>query len=93
MYTVKRTKHFERSFKKLSLSGAKASLKKDLAVVIDILASGKKLPQKYKDHQLKGELEEYRECHVRADFLLVYRIIEDELVLVLVDIGTHSYLF
>ncbi|HOE54996.1 MAG TPA: type II toxin-antitoxin system YafQ family toxin [Candidatus Cloacimonas acidaminovorans] len=49
------------------------------------------LPAKYKDHQLKGNLNNCRECHLTPDVLLLYRI-QDE-VLILVRIGTHSNLF
>ena len=57
-----------------------------------MLAQGKKLPPEYKDHQLQGELQHYRECHIKGDLLLVYQIRKAELLLVLVEIGTHSYL-
>lgn len=60
--------------------------------VITTLASGKKLPKEYKDHQLEGELRHYRECHIKGDLLLVYQILKGELLLILVNIGTHSYL-
>ena len=67
-------------------------MQKDLNIVIDSLLQEKSLPQKFQDHQLKGVLKEYRECHIRGDLLLVYKIIKDDLILVLVDIGSHSYL-
>ena len=50
-----------------------------------------KLEDKYKDHQLKGNMKDFRECHIKPDLLLVY-MIEDN-VLKLVDIGSHSELF
>ncbi|MCH9740981.1 MAG: type II toxin-antitoxin system YafQ family toxin [Epsilonproteobacteria bacterium] len=55
------------------------------------LLNGEELETKYKDHQLKGNLKEFRECHVKPDLLLMYRINDD--VLELVDIGSHSELF
>lgn len=58
-----------------------------------MLASGKVLDKKYKDHQLKGEYKDYRECHVLNDLLLMYKIENDELILVLANIGSHSQLF
>jgi mRNA interferase YafQ len=62
-----------------------------LIEAIDLLAAGKELPAAYRDHQLNGELRQYRECHIRGNLLLVYQVRENELMLVLVDIGTHSY--
>ncbi|MGB7958115.1 MAG: type II toxin-antitoxin system YafQ family toxin [Minisyncoccia bacterium] len=93
MYLIVRTKDFEKSYKKVKDSGTlKRQTIKNLTEAIEMLAQGKKLPAKYKDHQLRGELEQYRECHIKGDLLLVYQIRKKELLLVLVDIGTHSYL-
>jgi len=57
---------------------------------ISLLAKGEKLPKKYRDHQLKGKFAAFRECHITGDWLLVYRIIEDKLILSLHSTGTHS---
>ena len=65
-----------------------------LAEVIMMIASGESLPERFRDHQLKGkEFKGCRECHKEPDWLLVYRIIENELVLELLHTGTHSDLF
>ena len=93
MYTIRRLKDFETSIKRLKHSGIKSSVKKKIEQTIDLLASGKKLPANYKDHQLNGELSKYRECHIKGDLLLIYRIEKDSLILVLVNIGSHSQLF
>jgi mRNA interferase YafQ len=66
---------------------------KKLVNVLDLLASGKTLPSKYKDHQLTGNLSDFRECHIEPDWLLVYKISENVLVLSLYRTGTHSDLF
>ena len=58
-----------------------------------ILAKGETLPPKYRDHPLQGELSTFRECHIKGDWLLVYRIIEDKLILSLHSTGTHSDIF
>ena len=93
MYLISRTKDFEKSYKKIKKSGRlKRQDKENLAEAIDTLTQGKKLPAEYRDHQLHGELEPYRECHIKGDLLLVYQIRKKELLLILVDIGTHSYL-
>jgi len=60
---------------------------------ITLLAKGEPLPPKYRDHQLQGRLSAFRECHIRGDWLLVYRIIEDKLILSLHSTGTHSDIF
>lgn len=93
MYLIKRSKDFERSFSKIKKSGVKKKVLDDIALVIDILAHGEVLESKYADHKLQGTYAGYRECHIRADLLLVYDLREDVLILVLMDIGTHSYLF
>jgi mRNA interferase YafQ len=61
-----------------------------LQEAIRILASGNKLPAKYRDHNLKGRLSHLRECHIMGDWLLVYRVFEDKLILSLHSTGTHS---
>jgi mRNA interferase YafQ len=93
MYSIARTKDFEKSYKRILDSGKlKYQAKKSLMEAIDVLAQGKKLSPSYKDHQLRGELRLYRECHIKGDLLLIYQIRDEELLLVLVDMGTHSYL-
>lgn len=93
MYSIKYTKDFEKSLKKIRRSGFAKKNEEVLALVIDVLASGKALDKKHKDHQLKGSYKKYRECHILNDLLLMYRIENNELILVLADIGTHSQLF
>ena len=61
--------------------------------VIDILANGETLDAKYKDHSLTGNYRGTRECHVEPDWLLVYEIRGDVLVLMLYRLGSHSELF
>ena len=61
--------------------------------VVIMLAKGEALPAKYRDHQLKGRLSIFRECHIKGDWLLIYRIIEEKLVLSLQSTGTHADLF
>ena len=93
MYHVIRTKDFERSYGKIKHSGKfKPQVEENLSEVIGLLAIGKRLPALYKDHQLRGELQQFRECHIKGDLLLVYQVRENELLLVLMDIGTHSRL-
>ncbi|MCL1819331.1 MAG: type II toxin-antitoxin system YafQ family toxin [Oscillospiraceae bacterium] len=66
-----------------------------LEVTIDLLLKGDPMPPEYRDHTLKGNYVGYRECHVggEGDWLLVYKIHEDKLILVLTETGTHADLF
>jgi len=91
MYTPFPSKKYEKSFKKLKRFGKFNG--KELNEVIDILCLGKKLHSVYQDHPLAGEYAGYRECHIRGNILLIYRIENQKLILILLDIGTHSELF
>jgi len=61
--------------------------------IIIMLAQGLPLPTKNRDHALTGNYAGHRECHIQPDWLLIYRIEEDVLVLSLTRTGTHSDLF
>ena len=82
-YRLFKTNTFKRSYKKRRLSD-----EEELAYN---LLCDNKLVEKYKDHQLIGKMQDFRECHIKPDLLLIY-IIEDK-TLKLVDIGSHSELF
>ncbi len=64
-----------------------------IKAVVDMLAEGQVLDEKYRDHELVGDYKGFRECHIEPDWLLVYRIDGDELELFLFRTGTHSDLF
>lgn len=59
--------------------------------VIELLAKKKNLPEKYRDHNLTGNWIHHRECHVRSDILLIYKI--EDSILFLTRFGSHSELF
>lgn len=61
--------------------------------VIRALSRGEKLPERNKDHSLSGNWAGHRECHILPDWLLVYRIDDNVLVLTLVRNGTHNDVF
>lgn len=61
--------------------------------VINILANGEKLDTKFKDHDLSGSYKGTRECHIEPDWLLIYEIDNNALILMLYRLGTHSELF
>ena len=64
-----------------------------LLEVLNCLAKGEPLPSKYLDHQLKGKLSQYRECHIKPDLLLVYEITADDKQVKLIALDSHSNLF
>lgn len=89
-YTVKFTTQFKKDYKLAIKRGLKIGLLED---IVTTLAMGELLPEKNKDHSLSGNWAGYRECHILPDWLLVYRIENDVLVLTLARTGTHSDLF
>ena len=64
-----------------------------LCEVVDKLRNGEKLEPKYTDHVLIGNYKNCRECHINPDWLLIYEIVDDKLVLILYRNGKHSELF
>ena len=64
-----------------------------LSEIIDLLADGKPLPEKNKDHELSENFKGFRECHIQPYWLLIYEIFGDELILSLTRTGSHSDLF
>ena len=90
MYHKNYTKRFQKSLKKVIHSGK--IKREEIELVVDTLASGQKLTPKFQDHFLHGSLAGVRECHIRGNILLMYQIKNQELVLVLIDIGNHSEL-
>ena len=86
-YSIQITTQFKKDYKQAVKRGCDIpKLKK----VISMLADGEKLPQKYSDHALKVIFSGYRECHIEPDWLLIYKISEDVLVLSLYRTGSHS---
>ena len=90
MLTIKYQTAFKKDFKRIKKRGCDI---KKLQTVIELLASEEELPPIYKDHSLSGDYVGCRECHIDPDWLLVYEVIHDELLLYLVRTGTHSDLF
>ena len=93
MRSVKRTKAFKQDMKRESVGRYRYVMKEELADVIDALANDVPLDtlgRNYRDHELHLNLEGYRECHLRPDFILMYRKIDDELrILRLERLGSH----
>jgi mRNA interferase YafQ len=89
-YRVSYTGVFKRQRKLLIARGYDISL---LDEVVKMLADGETLPEKHRDHALQGTRKGYRDCHVRPDWILIYRVSEDTLTLLLCETGSHSDLF
>lgn len=89
-YNIKPTSQFKKDLKTAQKRGYDLDLLKE---VINILADGKSLPQKNRDHLLSGDYSGCRECHIAPDWLLIYEISDNELYLYLTRTGTHSDLF
>ena len=89
-YIVKPTTQFKKDFKLAMKRSMKIEL---LEEVIAMLAMGETLPDKHKDHALTGNWVGHRECHILPEWLLIYRIEDEVLVLTLARTGTHSDLF
>lgn len=79
---------FKKAYKKLNLEDQ--TLTKE---VIKKISNGEKLEKKHCDHDLKGKYVGYRECHIKPDLLLIYKINKDILELYLSVVGSHSELF
>lgn len=89
-YEVRFTAQFKKDLKLAKKQGKNAD---KLFEVIEQLACGEKLDPKYRDHELTGNYRGCRECHIEPDWLLVYELIGDVLVLMLYRLGSHSDLF
>ena len=90
IYQIQITKRFKKS---LGLSYRRNLDLKLLKDVIHTLAKGDKLEAKHSPHILEGYRTIVWECHVNPDWLLLWQQIEDELILILLDTGSHSDLF
>lgn len=90
MYNLRFTNKIQRNIKLMKKRGKDLD---KLKVVLKLLQQGTELPAKYKDHALTGNYTGCRECHIEPDWLLVYEILNNELVILLLTTGSHSDLF
>lgn len=81
---------FKKDYKTMVKRGCNTQ---ELIQVITLLSNQQKLDEKYKDHKLTGNYMGFRECHINPDWLLIYKVEEDKLILSLIRTGTHSDLF
>lgn len=90
MLTIKYQAAFKKDYKRIVKRGYDTRL---LEKVIELLANQKPLPEKNRDHQLSGDYAGCRECHITPDWLLIYEVADEELILYLTRTGSHSDLF
>ena len=90
MLTIKYEREFKKDYKRIVRRGYNIQL---METIIELLAKREPLPSKYKDHALTGEYRGCRECHITPDWLLIYQIHDEELILILTRTGSHSDLF
>ena len=88
MLPIRRTTQFKKDIKRATRRGKDFS---ELKRIIEMLARREPLEERHRDHHLSGDWSGTRDCHIEPDWLLLYRIEDDELVLV--RTGTHSDLF
>lgn len=90
MLTIKYHTMFKKDFKRIKKRGYDISR---LEKTVELLANEVPLPEQFKDHNLSGNYNGFRECHIAPDWLLIYQVNNNELVLVLSRTGSHSDLF
>lgn len=84
------TSKFKKDYKKMMKQGKPLQ---ELEKIITLLQKQEALPEKHKDHQLTGNYAGFRECHITPDWLLIYQVKEEKLILALARTGSHSELF
>ncbi len=89
-YSFRVTSQFKKDLKLAKEQGKDID---ELFKVVNILMDGKRLDEKYCDHNLSGKYKGCRECHINPDWLLIYTIKKDILILILNRVGSHSDLF
>lgn len=90
MLDIRYSAKFKKDYKAVIKRGYNPQL---LQTVLELLCSEQPLPAKYKDHNLSGNYDGHRECHITPDWLLIYKIEHEMVTLLLTRTGTHSDLF
>lgn len=90
MLDIRYSAKFKRDYKKIVKRGYNIAL---LEEVLSLLQQGVTLPEQYHDHSLSGNYAGHRECHITPDWLLIYKVEQNVLILTLTRTGTHSDLF
>lgn len=90
MYEIEVTNRFIRDLK---LARKRNFDENKLNHIVSLLANGKPLPEKNRDHSLVGDYKGCRECHITSDWLLIYSIEDTLKIITLIRTGSHSDLF
>ncbi len=90
MRTIERTTAFKRDFKREAKGRHRAVLDTDLRQIITALATDQPLEPRHRDHALSSNWNGYRDCHLRPDLVLIYRLDPERLILA--RLGSHSEL-
>lgn len=90
MYKIVYTNRMKKDVKQMKKRGKDIE---KLVRILSLLANGNPLPVQHKDHPLSGNLHDFRECHIEPDWLLIYQIYEDTLILSATATGSHADLF
>lgn len=90
MYELVYTHQFKRSLRRCVKRGLDVLLLKE---VVEVLRKGETLPAKYRAHRLSGKYANCWECHIQPDWLLLWEIKDGELLLILLDTGSHADFF
>lgn len=90
MLKIRYSAQFKKDYKRVIKQGRDIA---KLAATLAALAAGEKLPERMRDHQLKGNYHGHRECHIEPDWLLLYRINDGQLTLTATRTGSHAELF
>lgn len=91
MYQISYAKTFRKMIKRLRKSGR--FNEKPLELIIELLCEDKSIPPERRDHQLQGDMQRFRECHIAGDILLLYDKNIDTHKIILAKIGTHHEIF
>ena len=92
MRTIERSGAFKRDYKREAKGQHRATLDNDLLPVLLALANDEPLEPRHRDHDLGGNWDGYRDCHIKPDLVLIYSIAEPD-ILRLARLGSHSELF
>ena len=92
MRTIEWTSAFKRNYKRVKATPRHTDIQTLLGEVASLLAADKPLPERRRDHGLSGNWIGHRECHLKPDLLLIYKL-ADEKTLRFVRMGSHSELF
>lgn len=90
MWNVARRTQFKKDYKRIAKSGIQID---DFEFILTEICSKRPLPQKYNDHNLSGNWKGRRECHVKPDILLIYKVDDVNQLIILERIGSHAGLF